>query len=90
MWFVIKKCFQSVNFSLLCPLQVSPGPFGKGRNQTVPGVVRLVISHPTHIHFSWCGSIKFGVVLGSYKQGFILGLKVGVSRVTATPCPAPV
>lgn len=80
-----KKCefFTFLSFTSLS------GPFGKGRNQTVLGVVRLVVNHPTHIHFSWCSSIKFGVVLGSYKQGFILGLKVGVSRVTATPCPAP-
>lgn len=84
-----KKCFQNGNFSL-CPLQVSPGPLGRARNQTLVGVVRLVVNHPTHTHFSWGGGIKFGIVLGSYKQGSILCSKVGVSRVTASPCPAPV
>lgn len=85
-----KKCLQNGNFSFLCPLQVFPGPFGKARNQTLLGVIRLMVNYPTHIRFSWCGGIKFGIVLSSYEQGLILCLKVGVCRVAATPCPAPV
>lgn len=42
------------------------------------------------VYFSWCSSIKFQTVLCTYKQGFILCLKVHVFKVIATSCPAPV
>lgn len=44
-----RKCFQNGNFSL-CPLQVSPELFGKGRNQTLLGVVE---SHPHSLFMVW-------------------------------------
>lgn len=40
--------------------------------------------------FLWCGSIKYRIVLCTYKREFILCFKVHVFKVIATSCSAPV
>lgn len=94
----LKRYFQNVNFSFYLFVvwkSVSSGCFVKGRNHKCQcyyyhyGCSYYADNHNSKC-FLWCGSIKYGIVLCTYKQEFILCLKVHVFKVIATSCPAPV